>query len=69
MFNIELHKDNAKNRVYNHTLRHTFASYLEIKQVLLFEMQKLMNYRDINMILRYMKLVEANKVSAVKGIY
>jgi len=69
MFNIGLHKDDAKNRVCNHTLRHTFASHLAINQVPLFEIQKLMNHRDINMTLRYMKLAEANKVSAVEGIY
>jgi len=28
-----------------------------------------MNHFDINMTLRYMKLSEANKVSAVEGIY
>jgi len=69
MFNIWLRADDAKNRVCNHTLRHTFASHLAINQVPLFEIQKLMNHRDINMTLRYMKLVKANKVSAVEGIY
>ena len=69
MFNEGLEADDAKNRVCNHTLRHTFASHLAINQVPLFEIQKLMNHKDINMTLRYMKLAEANKVSAVEGIY
>ena len=69
MFNEGLDINDAKNRVCNHTLRHTFASHLAINQVPLFEIKKLMNHFDINMTLRYMKLSEANKVSAVEGIY
>ena len=69
MFNEGLEKDDYKFRVCNHTLRHTFASHLAINQVPLFEIKKLMNNMDINMTLRYMKLSEANKVSAVEGIY
>jgi len=69
MFNKGLEADDAKHRVCNHTLRHTFASHLAINQVPLFEIKKLMNHFDINMTLRYMKLSEANKVSAVEGIY
>ncbi|QOY52472.1 tyrosine-type recombinase/integrase [Candidatus Sulfurimonas baltica] len=69
MFNEGLDIDDAKHRVCNHTLRHTFASHLAINQVPLFEIKKLMNHMDVNMTLRYMKLSEANKVSAVEGIY
>ncbi|MFA6138735.1 MAG: site-specific integrase [Sulfurimonas sp.] len=69
MFNVGLAEDDYKFRVCNHTLRHTFASHLAINQVPLFEIQKLLNHKDINMTLRYMKLSEANKVSAVEGIY
>jgi len=69
MFNEELEKDDAKHRVCNHTLRHTFASNLAMNQVPLFEIKKLMNHLDINMTLRYMKLSEANKVSVIEGIY
>jgi len=53
----------------NHTLRHTFASHLAINGVSLFEIQKLLNHKDINMTMRYMKLAEQNKVNAVEGIY
>ena len=69
LFNRGLAKDDYKNRVCNHTLRHTFASHLAINQVPLFEIQKLMNHKDIKMTLRYMKLAEENKVSAVEKIY
>ncbi|OHD85617.1 MAG: hypothetical protein A3I60_05775 [Sulfuricurvum sp. RIFCSPLOWO2_02_FULL_43_45] len=69
LFNQGLEEDDWKHRVCNHTLRHTFASHLAINQIPLFEIQKLMNHRDINMTLRYMKLAEANKVSAVEKIY
>ena len=69
MFNQGLEEDDYKFRVCNHTLRHTFASHLAINQVPLFEIQKLINHRSISMTLRYMKLSEANKVSAVEGIY
>jgi site-specific recombinase XerD len=69
LFNQGLNKDDHKNRVCNHTLRHTFASHLAINGLPLFEIQKLMNHKDIKMTLRYMKLAEANKVSAVERIY
>lgn len=69
LFNKNLDLKDSKNRVCNHTLRHTFASHLAINGVSLFEIKKLMNHKDINMTLRYMKLAEANKVRAVEKIY
>ena len=69
LFNYDLEMTDYKNRVVNHTLRHTFASHLAINGVSLFEIQKLLNHRDINMTMRYMKLCEKNKVNAVEGIY
>lgn len=69
LFNQNLDLKDSKNRVCNHTLRHTFASHLAINGVSLFEIKKLMNHKDINMTLRYMKLAEANKLSAVEKIY
>ena len=41
----------------------------ELRKIDKKEIQKLMNHKDINMTLCYMKLAEANKVSAVEGIY
>ncbi|WP_366921373.1 MULTISPECIES: tyrosine-type recombinase/integrase [unclassified Sulfuricurvum] len=64
-----MQRNDWKNRVYNHTLRHTFTSHLAINQVPLFAIKKWMNHRDINMTLRYAKLAQANKVSAVEKIY
>jgi len=61
IFNEGLAKDDSKQGVCNHTLRHTFASHLAINQVSLFEIKKLMNHMDVNMTLRYMKLSEANQ--------
>jgi len=69
LFNSDLEQNDYKNRVVNHTLRHTFASHLAINGVSVFEIQKLLNHRDINMTMRYMKLAEENKISAVEGIY
>jgi len=69
LFNYNLKKDDYKNRVVNHTLRHTFASHLAINGVSLFEIQKLLNHKDINMTLRYMKLAEENKINAVERLY
>jgi len=69
LFNEGVAEDDYKNRVCNHTLRHTFASHLAINQVPIYEIKKLMNHKDIKMTLRYMKLSEANKISAVEGIY
>jgi len=43
MFNEGLHKDDAKNRVCNHTLRHTSASHLAINKVSLFEILEVLN--------------------------
>jgi len=69
LFNKGLALDDAKNRVVNHTLRHTFASHLAINGVSLFEIQKLLNHKDIKMTLRYMKLAEENKINAVERLY
>ena len=69
LFNKDLEMNDYKNRVVNHTLRHTFASHLAINGVSLFEIQKLLNHKDINMTMRYMKLSESNKLNAVEGIY
>ena len=69
LFNNTLDKYDYKNRVVNHTLRHTFASHLAINGVSLFEIQKLLNHKDINMTLRYMKLAEENKINAVERLY
>ncbi|MBN2816626.1 MAG: site-specific integrase [Campylobacterales bacterium] len=56
LFNEELDKDDRKNRVVIHTLRHTFASQLAIKGTPIFTIQKLLNHNDIKHTMRYAKL-------------
>lgn len=56
LFNSDLEKDDRKNRVVVHTLRHTFASQLAINGTPIFTIQKLLNHKDIKQTLRYAKL-------------
>ncbi|MCK5110404.1 MAG: site-specific integrase [Arcobacteraceae bacterium] len=56
LFNNEIDKDDTKNKVVIHTLRHTFASHLAINGTPIYTIQKLMNHKDIKMTLRYAKL-------------
>lgn len=56
LFNKEIEKDDRKNKVVFHTMRHTFASHLAIKGVPIYTIQKLLNHKDIKMTLRYAKL-------------
>ncbi|WP_157352974.1 tyrosine-type recombinase/integrase [Aliarcobacter butzleri] len=50
-FNVGLERNDRKNRVVTHTLRHTFASHLAIKTPI-YTIQKLMNHKDITMIIK-----------------
>jgi integrase len=56
LFNTGIEKDDTKNRVVIHTLRHTFASYLAINGTPIYTISKLMDHKDIKMTLRYAKL-------------
>ncbi len=56
LFNTDLEKDDRKNRVVVHTLRHTFASHLAINGTPIFTIKELMNHKDITQTLRYAKL-------------
>jgi integrase len=56
LFNQGLKKEDRKNRVVIHTLRHTFASHLAINGTPIFTIQKLLNHKDIKMTMRYAKL-------------
>jgi len=56
LFNQGLARNDRKNRVVIHTLRHTFASHLAINGTPIFTIQKLLNHRDIKHTLRYAKL-------------
>jgi integrase len=68
-FNQGLEKDDRKNRVVTHTLRHTFASHLAINGTPIYTIQKLMNHKDITMTLRYAKLAPDSGKDMVQGLY
>lgn len=68
-FNHGLEKDDRKNRVVTHTLRHTFASHLAIKGTPIYTIQKLMNHKDITMTLRYAKLAPDSGKEMVLKLY
>ncbi|MDD2653021.1 MAG: site-specific integrase [Sulfurimonas sp.] len=66
LFNIGIDRDDRKNKVVVHTLRHTFASYLAINGTPIFTIQKLMNHKDISTTMRYAKLApDSGKESVV----
>lgn len=69
LFNVGIDKEDRKNLVVLHTLRHTFASHLAIKGTPIFTIQKLMNHRDIKMTLRYAKLAPDSGREAVRDLY
>ncbi|MEA3354816.1 MAG: site-specific integrase [Campylobacterota bacterium] len=68
-FNQGLEKDDRKNRVVTHTLRHTFASHLAINGTPIYTIQKLMNHKDITMTLRYAKLAPDSGKDMVLKLY
>jgi integrase len=68
-FNVGLDKNDRKNRVVVHTLRHTFASHLAINGTPIYTIQKLMNHKDINMTLRYAKLAPDSGKEMVLTLY
>lgn len=69
LFNQELEKNDRKNRVVIHTLRHTFASHLAINGTPIFTIQKLMNHRDIKQTMRYAKLAPDSGKDFVNNLY
>ena len=68
-FNEGLDKNDSKNRVVTHTYRHTFASHLAINGTPIFTIQKLMNTKDIQQIMRYAKLAPDSGRDVVEGLY
>lgn len=69
LFNVGIDKEDRKNLVVLHTLRHTFASHLAINGTPIFTIQKLMNHRDIKMTLRYAKLNDENGKTNINSLY
>lgn len=68
-FNKGLEKNDTKNRVVLHTLRHTFASYLAIKNTPIQLIQKLMNHTDIKTTLRYAHLSPEKGKNELMSLY
>jgi len=68
LFNKELDKNDTKNRVVIHTLRHTFGSQLVINGVDIYTVQKLMNHADLSMTMRYAKLNDKVKKDGVNRL-
>lgn len=69
LFNVGLPKDDRKNRAVIHTLRHTFASHLAINGEPIYNIQKLMNHKDLSSTLRYAKLNKKEKRRSVRDMY
>ena len=68
LFNQGLEKDDRKNRVVIHTLRHTFASQLAINGTPIFTIQKLLNHKDIKQTMRYAKLAPNSGMDMVQSM-
>ncbi len=69
LFNDGLNADDRKDRVVIHTLRHTFASHLAINGTPIHTIMKLMDHKDIEMTLRYAKLMPDSGRSDVESLY
>jgi len=69
LFNHELDKDDRKNRVVIHTLRHTFASHLAINGTPILAIKTLMNHSSIEMTMRYAHLAPDAGYSQVRNMY
>jgi len=68
LFNSCLDKS-SKKRVKMHTLRHTYASHLALKNTPLDKIKKLMDHKDINITLRYAHLMPDAGEEFVKKLY
>jgi integrase len=68
LFNEGIDKDDTKNRVVIHTLRHTFASHLAINGTPIYTISKLMDHKDIKMTIRYAKLAPDSGRSSIEDL-
>ncbi|WP_419763970.1 MAG: tyrosine-type recombinase/integrase [Arcobacter sp.] len=69
LFNKDLKKDDRKNRVVLHTLRHTFASHLAINGTPILTIKTLMNHSSIEMTMRYAHLAPDSGLNEVRRLY
>ena len=68
LFNTKIDKNDRKNRIVVHTLRHTFASHLAINGTPIFTIQRLMNHKDINSTMRYAKLSKESGRESIESL-
>ena len=69
LFNQDLDKDDRKNRVVFHSLRHTFCSLLAINNTPIMTIQKLAHHKEINSTLRYSKLSQESMFEEVQKAF
>jgi len=69
LFNLELDKDDRKNRVVFHTLRHTFCSLLATNNTPIVTIQRLVHHKDISSTLRYSKLTNESMFEQVEKAF
>lgn len=69
LFNVGLEKDDAKQRVVIHTLRHTFASHLAINGAGIYEIKTRLNHKDLKHTARYAHLSPDSGRKNVEGIW
>jgi len=69
LFNYHLAKDDRKNRVVLHSLRHTFATTVLNNGQELNTVRHLLNHRSMETTLRYSKMKDSTINNAVKGLY
>ncbi len=69
LFNKDLAKDDRKNRVVFHTLRHTFCSLLAINNTPIVVIQRLAHHSEISSTLRYSKLTQDSMFEEVQKAF
>ncbi len=69
LFNQGLNAEDRNERVVIHTLRHTFASHLAIAGTPVQTIMRLMDHSDIQMTLRYAKLMPDSGRTEVENLY
>ncbi len=68
LFNEGLEADDSKNRIVIHSLRHTFATLLALKNVPIHTIKELMHHEDISMTMRYAKFSKESGEEAVRRL-
>ncbi|WP_108062682.1 tyrosine-type recombinase/integrase [Poseidonibacter lekithochrous] len=68
-FNQGIAANDRANKVVIHTLRHTFASHLAIKDTPIQKIQKLLNHKDIKQTMKYSKLSPDSGKNNVEDLY